>query len=171
MDEARGPEAREPATPAATRPDGRWIGFGLLAIVIAFLIGFGWQFYRATTVEEALSDVEHELVVERLRVQLANAAIAAQDRRYEAARREMSDFFDRVQRQRAILPDRLADVTDEFLVMRDDVITGLSRGNAEYAGVLRGMLDRFNEAIPPLGPATPETDEPDRPERNTGGES
>jgi hypothetical protein len=30
----------------------------------------------------------------------------------------------------------------------DDVITGLSRANPEYAGVLFGMLDRFEEAIP-----------------------
>lgn len=151
MDETRGTEPREPATPASTRPEGKWLGFALLAVVIAFFIGFGWQFYRATTVGQALSAVEHELVVERLRVQLANATLAAQDGRYEAARREMSDFFDRVQNQRAILPDPLVSVTDEFLAIRDDVITGLSRANPEYAGVLRGMLDRFNEAVPVVG--------------------
>jgi hypothetical protein len=158
MDQTRGTEPREPATPASTQPRGKWLGFAFLAVVIAFFIGFGWQFYRATTVGHALSAVEHELVVERLRVQLANAALAAQDGRYEAARREMSDFFSRVHSQRAFLPDPLVSVTDEFLAMRDDVITGLSRANPEYAGVLRGMLDRFNEAVPVVGAPTPGAD-------------
>jgi hypothetical protein len=173
MTETRGSEPRqEPrphATPESTRPEGRWLGFALLAIVIAFFIGFGWQFYRATTVGQALSAVEHELVVERLRVQLANATLAAQDGRYEAARREMSDFFNRIQTQRAILPRPLVSVGDEFLAMRDDVITGLSRANPEYAGVLRGMLDRFNEAIPVVGAPRPGADATGPAETRDGG--
>jgi len=125
--------------------------WGLLAVVLAFFIGFFWQFYQATTVRQTLAETERELVVERLRVQLANAAIAAQGGRYEVARREMSDFYNRAQTQRWALPDRLRTVTDEFFAMRDDVITGLSRANPEYADVLYGMLDRFDEAVPAVG--------------------
>jgi hypothetical protein len=140
-----------------TRPGGKGMLWGLLAVVIAFSIGFLWQFYRATTVRAALSATEQELVLERMRVQLASAALAAQGGRYEDARSEMSSFFDRVQTQRWALPDPLRVVTDEFLAMRDDVITGLSRANPDYAAVLFGMLQRFEEAMPraddPLGPA------------------
>jgi hypothetical protein len=129
-----------------------WL-WALLLVVLAFFIGFFWQFYQATTVRTTLAATEHELVVERLRVQLANAAIAAQTGRYEAARREMSDFFNRIHAQRAILPQELRPVADEFLAMRDDIITGLSRANPEYAGVLFGMLDRFEAAVPAQGAA------------------
>jgi hypothetical protein len=168
MDHTRGTERREPATPGATRPDGRWIGFGLVAIVIAFLIGFGWQFYRATTVGQTLRGVEQDLVVERLRVQLANATIAAQEGRYELARRTMSDFFTRLHTERQLFERRapIRGLADEFLAMRDEVITGLSRANPEYADVLRGMLDRFNEATAIDQRAEP-VDEPARPEGNT----
>ncbi len=140
---------------------GKGVLVGLIAVVLAFFVGFFWQFYQATTVRQTLAETERELVVERLRVQLANAAIAAQGGRYEAARREMSDFYDRAQTQRWALPDRLATVTDEFFAMRDDVITGLSRANPEYADVLYGMLDRFDDAVPAIG-APRDTADPGR---------
>jgi hypothetical protein len=140
------------------RPTG--LMWAVLAIVIAFFIGFFWQFYQATTVRATLRGTEQELVVERLRVQLANAAIAAQTGQYETARRQMSDFFNRIQAQQWALPDRLRTVSNEFLAMRDDVITGLSRGNPEYAGVLFGMLDRYEEAVPAQGPPPPQETEP-----------
>jgi len=150
MDET-GRDPRETRTRATSPLGGKGMLWGLLAVVLAFFIGFFWQFYQATTVRHTLAETERELVVERLRVQLANAAIAAQGGRYEAARREMSDFYDRAQTQRWALPDRLRTVTDEFFAMRDDVITGLSRANPEYADVLYGMLDRFDEAVPAVG--------------------
>lgn len=146
-----------------TRLSGKAMGVGLALIVVAFFIGFFWQFYQATTVRQTLAATERELVVERLRVQLSNAAIAAQAGRYEAARREMSDFYSRVQTEEWALPDQLRTVTREFLAMRDDVITGLSRSNPEFAGVLFGMLDRFEEAVPAVGaprPAEPAQDAP-----------
>jgi hypothetical protein len=140
----------------AARLGGKGIGIGLALIVVAFFIGFFWQFYQATTVRHSLAATERELVVERLRVQLSNAAIAAQAGRYEAARREMSDFYSRIQTEEWALPDQLRSVAREFLAMRDDVITGLSRSNPEFAGVLFGMLDRFEEAVPAVGAARPE---------------
>lgn len=150
MDET-GRDPQETRTRTRAPLAGKGVLVGLLAVVLAFFIGFFWQFYQATTVRQTLAETERELVVERLRVQLANAAIAAQGGRYETARREMSDFYDRAQTQRWALPDRLVAVTDEFFAMRDDVITGLSRANPEYADVLSGMLDRFDDAVPAVG--------------------
>jgi hypothetical protein len=159
MDDTPRTEPRTTTTPqpAATRRTGML--WAILAVVLAFFIGFFWQFYQATTVRATLTATEHELVVERLRVQLANAAIAAQSGRYEPARREMSDFFNRIAAQQALLPADLRPVATEFLAMRDDVITGLSRANPDYAGVLFGMLDRFEAAVPAQGAArTPTTE-------------
>jgi hypothetical protein len=153
MDETPRTEPRESSRRFSVRSGQHGWLWAILLVVLAFFIGFFWQFYQATTVRATLTATEHELVVERLRVQLANAAIAAQTGRYEASRREMSDFFDRIHGQRAILPQELRTVADEFLAMRDDVITGLSRANPDYAGVLFGMLDRFEAAVPAQGAA------------------
>jgi hypothetical protein len=159
MDETPRTEPRESAERPGIRTGRHGWLWALLFVILAFLIGFFWQFYQATTVRATLAATEHELVVERLRVQLANAAIAAQAGQYEASRREMSDFFNRIHAQRAILPQELRPVADEFLAMRDDVITGLSRANPEYAGVLFGMLDRFEAAVPAQG--APRIDTPE----------
>jgi hypothetical protein len=159
MDETPRTEPRESSERSGIKMGRQGWLWALLLVVLAFFIGFFWQFYQATTVRATLAATEHELIVERLRVQLANAAIAAQTGRYEASRREMSDFFNRIHAQRAILPQELRSVADEFLAMRDDVITGLSRGNPEYAGVLFGMLDRFEAAAPAQGAARSDTPE------------
>jgi streptomycin 6-kinase len=162
MDES--PRQETPGTePRRTRTDdrlvnrtgGKGVAIGLVAVVIAFFIGFFWQFYQATTVRRTLETTEHELIVERMRVQLANAALAAQAGRYEEARRQMSDLFARMQTQAWALPPELRRVAEEFQAMRDDVITGLSRGNPDYAAVVMGMLDRFEAAAPAQGPAPP----------------
>lgn len=153
-------------TPVAEpRSRGRGFLWGFIAVLLAFGAGFGWQFYEATLVREELARTQQELVVERLRVRLGQAAIAAQSGDYEAARQRMSDFFTRLDQIRPELPDSTAVVADQFLAMRDDVITGLSRSNPEYAGVLYGMLDRFRTAAglsePTPIPASGERPEPE----------
>lgn len=148
MDDTPTMEPREAPRRTRTRPGGKGMLWGLLAVVIAFSIGFFWQFYQATTVRQTLAATEQDLMVERLRAHLANAALAAQGGRYEAARIEMSSFFNRAQTQQPALPDPLRGVTSEFLGMRDDVITGLSRADPAYGAVLFGMLQRFEEALP-----------------------
>ncbi len=125
------------------RKRGRGLLWGFIAVLLAFGAGFGWQFYEASTLRDQLSQTEQELMVERLRVRLGQAAISAQAGDYETARRQMSDFFTRLDDARLALPDHVRSVADEFLAMRDEVITGLSRSNPEFASVLYGMLDRF----------------------------
>ena len=164
------------------RKRGRGFLWGFIAVLLAFGAGFGWQFYEANLVRDELAATQQELMVERLRVRLGQAAISAQAGDYESARRQMSDFFTRLDEAQLTLPDSTAVVADEFLAMRDEVITGLSRSNPEYAGVLYGMLDRFRnvagleQQLPatqqaPIQPQAqqPEAQQPEAQPEQTGG--
>lgn len=156
-----GPGA-EPVTGRAKvegRGGGRRVLWWLLAVAVAFLAGFGWQYYRAMTIEDQLAQTEKELAVERLRVGLAQAAVAAQSGDFEAARRQMSDFFTSMQAQLAELPEEVRTVGEDLLRSRDKVITDLSRSDPAAADALYGMLQRFRlslgEAPVPIMPPTP----------------
>lgn len=157
-------EAGSPAGagPAGTEPRrrGRKILWVVLAVIVAFLAGFGWQYYRAMTLEGRLERTEQELAVERLRVGLAQAAVAAQSGDYEAARRQMSEFFTAMQGRMDALPPDVRAVGQGMLRSRDDVITGLSRGNPETAETLYRMLIAFRTSVgdPPAAAPTGDPD-------------
>ena len=119
----------------------------VLAVVLAFLAGFGWQFYRATTIEGQLERTEQELAVERLRVGLAQAAVAAQSGDFESARQQMSDFFTAMQARLGELPEEVRTVGEEMLRDRDQVITALSRSDPRSADTLYAMLQRFRISL------------------------
>jgi hypothetical protein len=140
------------ATPVKKKRGRSFLVF-FVAVAIAFLAGFLWQFYEATTVREQLSITEEQLRVERLRVRLSQAAMAASTGDYEASRQHMSDFFTRLQAQEEQLPEELRSVARDLLLQRDDVITGLSRARSEYAGVLYDMLGQFTGTAPAMGGA------------------
>ena len=133
----------------------------MVAVVLAFLAGFGWQYYRASTIESRLEQTEQELAIERLRVGLAQAAVAAQSGDFEAARRQMSAFFTSLQAQLGELPPDLRDTAEDMLLSRDEVITELSRANPGSGDDLYDMLVRFRlslgEAPPPVTPAAGDT--------------
>ncbi len=136
-----GTQTQTPA--AAPRKRGRGFLWGFIAVLLAFGAGFGWQYYEGSLIRDELAQTRQELMVERLRVRLGQAAIAAQNGDYEAARQRMSDFFTRLDASQTELPPAMAGISTDFLGMRDDVITGLSRSNPEYAGLLYNMLNRF----------------------------
>ncbi len=137
---------------------GKGFLWAFLAVLIAFGAGYGWQWYEGRSIREQLDRTEKELRIERLRIGLAQAAVAAQSGDFEAARRQMSEFFTHLQDAAEDLPPDLAALAQTILVQRDDVITGLSRSNAQYVGVLYGMLNRFEAAAPQAGAETPEPD-------------
>lgn len=139
---------------------GRWFAWALAAVVVAFFAGFLWQYFEASSLRSELEATERELRVERMRIQLAQAAIDAQAGEFERARQQMSAFFTEIGRDPESLPDRVRRVSEGFLSRRDDVITGLSRSNAEYAAVLFGMLDRLNAAAGAMAPAGRELETP-----------
>lgn len=157
---------------SAPRKRGRGLLWSIIAVVLAFGAGFGWQYYEANLIRAELAETQQALSIERLRVRLGQAAIAAQSGDYESARRRMSDFFTRLDDAAPTLPDHIAGLAEDFLATRDEVITGLSRSNHEYADVLYGMLDRFRE-ISGLDAGTtivqPEEEEPAA-EGDTGAE-
>lgn len=149
---------------AAPRKRGRGVLWAFIAVVLAFGAGFGWQFYEADQVRAQLSETRQELMIERLRGRLGQATIAAHTGDYESARQGMSGFFTRLDEVALTLPDPAAQIADEFLAMRDEVITGLSRADPEFAGVLYGMLEQFRSATglqEQMGPGrTPPAAEP-----------
>lgn len=149
------PGARPPGYERAPAARGKRVVWWLLLIVLAFLAGFGWQYFRATAIEARLERTEQELAVERLRVGLAQAAVAAQSGDFEAARRQMSDFFTATQARLEQLPPEVRAVGQELLRSRDEVITGLSRADPESGDVLYTMLIRFRTSLgdPPAGAA------------------
>jgi hypothetical protein len=133
-------------TTANSGKKGRGLLWSILAVVLAFGAGFGWQYYEASQVREELVDTRRQLMVERLRVRLGQAAMAAQVGNYESARQRMSSFFTELDAAAPTLPAPLDAIAAQIMARRDDVITGLSRANPEYADVLYGMLDRFRSA-------------------------
>lgn len=154
-----GPVGKDTAGPA--RKGAPW-GLLFVLVVLAFAAGFLWQFYEATTVRDQLAVAEQQLALERLRVHLGQAAIAAQSGEFEPARRLMSTFFSQLQEESATMTPQVRRVAERFLGMRDDVITGLSRSNPEYAAILYGMLQEFGNALdalpPPAGEPAPGAD-------------
>ncbi|MBW3553532.1 MAG: hypothetical protein KY466_08480 [Gemmatimonadetes bacterium] len=169
MDETQAREGHHPVEPGAAaggpdprgRPRKSRAMWWLLAVVLAFLAGFGWQYFRAMQIESRLERTEQELAVERLRVGLAQAAVAAQSGDFEAARRQMSTFFTSLQAQLGELPPDLRETGEDMLLSRDEVITELSRSNPRSGDDLYDMLVRLRlslgEAPPPLAPATTDT--------------
>lgn len=152
------PGMQSHTTAAKPKKRGRGLVWTLIVAALAFGAGFGWQYYEADRVRDQLDATRQELAIERLRVRLGQAAIAAQAGEFEAARQQMSDFFTRLSAVADQLPDEMAAVAGEILATRDDVITGLSRANDEYAAILYDMLDRFRtEEAVPVGAGRPES--------------
>lgn len=176
MDEVPGTGPRTPAEPAKTRVAGRTLLWAMAAVVVAFLAGFLWQYMEASSVRSELEATEQQLRVARLRVQLAQAGIAAQGGDFESARVQMSELFTRLEEAGATLPEPVAALAQDFLTVRDEVITGLSRSNPHYAEVLFGMLDRLRAAtepgatpVAPSGGATSDSAAPGAPGEDPAG--
>ena len=133
--------------PAPGKKAGGRMIWWMVAVVLAFLAGFGWQAYRAHTIQGQLEQTEQELAVERLRVGLAQAAVAAQSGDFEGARQQMSDFFTAMQGRLGELPEDVRTVGEEMLRDRDPVITALSRADPRSADTLYAMLQRFRISL------------------------
>lgn len=155
------PTGQSSTTPPKRHSARRVVLWGLLAVVIAFGAGFFWQFYEASNVRGDLAVAQQELEMERLRVDLAQAALAAQAGDFERSRQQMSSFFGVLQERSATMPEEVRGVATDFLTVRDDVITGLSRSNPEYGAVLYRMHEDLSAAIDrAIGAVDPAGDEP-----------
>lgn len=116
-------------------------------VVLAFGIGFGWQYLRAENLEEAFASTEAELALRSLEGTLGAAAIEAQRGSFEAARTLTSEFFTGLQQNvdAAPLPaqEELRGILDE----RDAIITALSRAEPAAGEALVRLFVRYRVAI------------------------
>jgi hypothetical protein len=77
----------------STTGSGKWPLIALIAAVVGFLIGFGWQFLRARALAGELDLARREATYNGLENTLAAATIEAMRGAYEPARQQASNFF------------------------------------------------------------------------------
>lgn len=139
----------------------RWSLITVLAALLAFGIGAGWQFTRARRVETRLATAESELSLTRVENLLALATLEARRGRYEEARQLTSSFFSAFQESTDEWPAAATGELNGILAMRDSSITVLSRSDPESATLLEELWHRYRGALgEPVGagddPAPPE---------------
>lgn len=122
-------------------------------IVLAFLVGFGWQFIRAHALQGQLDQARRELTFQRMEATLGAATIEAQRGGFEPARQLASDFFTRLQGAIEIVPENEKAPLQDVLQQRDAVITQLSRSDAQSGAVLAGLFVRYRTAVGETPPA------------------
>ena len=125
----------------------------IAAILIAFLIGYGWQRIRANGIQEQLATTERALEVQRIESTLGAAAIEAQRGSYEIARQHASNFFTDLQAEVDSMAADAQPEMRELLARRDALITGLSRSDPQSGPQLAQMFVRYRAALgEPVGP-------------------
>ena len=117
------------------------------AIVLAFLIGFGWQAMRAGRIDNQLEETRRELVFTTLEATLGAAAIEADRGSHEASRQLASDFFTGLQGAIDRAPAEAREALRALLAERDATITMLSRGDPESRHQLGRMFLRYRLAL------------------------
>jgi hypothetical protein len=142
----------------------------VVAAIVGFAIGAGWQFSGARaaradleTTRVELDSTRHELTFEHLEATLGAATIEAQRGNHESARRLASDFFTRLQADVETAPAGAQASLRSILAQRDVMITELSRASLESGGQLAELFAQYRAAMgDPVGPipapsATPTT--------------
>lgn len=148
------------------RQDARTWLIVFAAVLIAFLVGYGWQRMRAGGIEERLASTAQELELQRIESTLGAAAIEAQSGSFEIARQHASDFFTTLQAEVDRLPADVQPRMRQLLARRDAIITALSRNDVQSGPQLAQMFRTYRSALgEPVGPTggiapapvTPET--------------
>jgi hypothetical protein len=154
MDVARIHRMTEPLEPTR-RPSNRRLpplARTVLAAILAFLIGFGWQYVTAHQLRHQLDQVTRERDLAQLEAMLANTAIDVQRGGYELGRREASEFYTGAQRLVSAAPTSQDNAAPEralrrVLLSRDATISLLSRGDPQAADVLTRSLVEYRAAL------------------------
>ena len=138
----------------------------VLAVLVAFGIGFGWQYADAHRLGGELAVASEALELQRLESTLGAATIEAQRGSYEIARQHASDFFTGLQSAAGTVREDLRPPLSDMLAQRDAMITALSRSDPQSGPLLAQLFVRFRlalgEEVGPQGapPATPPRPEP-----------
>ena len=125
----------------------RNILLAVLAVLVAFGIGFGWQYADAHRLGGELAVTSEALELQRLESTLGAATIEAQRGSYEIARQHASEFFSGLQSAVGAAPEAAAPVLQQMLGERDAMITTLSRSNPQAGPMLAQMFNRFRAAM------------------------
>ena len=120
---------------------------GAIATVLAFLIGFGWQYTRAERLEQELNVASTELAFQRLEGKLAAATIEADQGNYEIARQLASDFFTGLQADIPRAPDAAQQQLNVIAAQRDIIITAASRSDPQTASLIGQLYNTFRIAF------------------------
>jgi len=126
---------------------GRRIGLIAGAIIVAFLVGFVWQYVRAQQLARTLDSTRRALATTRSEATLGAAAIEAQQGRYETSRQLASDFFTALQGDVARASASVPPAVTTILGRRDSVITLLSRNDGQAAALLSRMFVEYRAAV------------------------
>jgi len=118
--------------------------FILIAIVVAFLVGFIPMWMKARDQSSVREKTEHELTLTRIVKDLGSATIDARRAEYEAARVEASAFFTAAhfeidQRDKSPLTQQQRDGLLPLLAPRDELITLLARSDPAAADKLSNL--------------------------------
>ena len=127
-----------------------------LVAIVAFLIGFGWQYASAYSRGKRLDATNRELRLARLEGMLALAVIEAQRGNSERARQEASAFY--TEAQRAVTAARASAGRDatltepeetlrQILQGRDSTVTLLSRSDAAATTMLARQHRTYRGAL------------------------
>ncbi len=128
-------------------------------VVVAFLVGFGWQFGRAHSLAGQLDQTRRELTFQRMEATLGAATIEAQRGGFEAARELASGFFTQLQAAVDQAPSAGQPQLQQILAQRDQLITELSRSDAGSGAVLSQIFVKYRTAVGE-NPAAPPGAEP-----------
>lgn len=135
----------EPRRSSAARP----ILWAVGAAIVAFLIGFGWQFARASRIQTELDQTTQALAESRLEAGLATAFIEAQQGNFERSRQRASSFFTGLQQQVARDGASAPAAFQDILARRDATITMLSRSSPESVATLQQLYTEYRAAAKP----------------------
>jgi CRP-like cAMP-binding protein len=131
----------------------RTILIAVVAALVAFAVGFLWQYASARRHAERLEVAERDLTLQRLEATLGAATIEALRGSHEIARQLASDFFTRLQAHHRRAEPQQRQTFEEILARRDLIITALSRADPQSGSMLAQMFTRYRIALgEPVGP-------------------
>ncbi len=116
-------------------------------VIVAFLVGFGWQFGRAHSLAGQLDQTRRELTFQRMEAMLGAATIEAQRGDFEPARELTSSFFTQLQVAANQAPAAGQPQLQQILALRDQLITELSRSDPGSGAVLAQLFVKYRTAV------------------------
>ena len=125
----------------------RLVVTSIAVAIVAFLIGFGWQYFRASAIDRDLMATQDTLVFERLETTIAAATIEADRTNYTVARQFTSDFFTGLQNELRRVPEEKRAEIQSILSLRDNVITAASRNDPMTSSLLSQIYSAYRTAL------------------------